>query len=1375
MRTETGFVALLVALAIQTAPTGAIVYVMPTDESMVDRSPIIVFGEVLSVQQGPASDLPTTDYLFAVEEVLKGFVPGSAILVRQPGGVGVDGVAMRVLGLPMLAEGDRALLFLDSSDDVYRPVEFALGLFFEFRAGGRVLLAREPSLRGEVPAPDEPSAAEQARSRQPRDADRFHRWIADRAAGVDRPADYFEADWPDGPWGVAEPFRVTRSPASCFHDGLPLRWREFDRDRSVGVTVQAGGQPGVPGGGLSQVRAGIRAWNDVRGSRVNLVLDGTSDREFPVNEVDGVNFISYEDPLDEIPGSYRRGEGGTLAINVALFYCDASVTPHPIPGNDTVEALGLLEANITTQDGYEDWVSANRDPRKAHEEIMAHELGHLIGISHPCGDRASGPCDSVTGEAIMRANAHGDGRGAALNSDDREAVRQLYPDRSRSPAPDLVVESPVSSEISVAPGRALSFAATVRNRGDGRSSSTTLRYYRSSNSRISSSDTPVGTDPVSALSASASSAETISLTAPSTPGTYYYGACVDSVPGESDTTNNCSAGVPISVVAGVTASCSGATCLLQGQRFRVKARYSKAGAPSQSARAVEAALAGSAGLFSGESDSPELLVRIVNQCRTTGYWEMYAGVASDADFSVAVRHVETNELKWFRTRSGQTIADTEAFACTPSDDRASPADPGGGAGGAACSGTTCLLQEDRFRLKSWYAHDGGPSQAADAIATDLGESAGFFTFDSGDPELLVRIADTCSTSGYWTVYAGTASDADFSVAIRDTETNELKWFRSQDGQSVADAEAFRCTGSDDGTPPGDPDDSPCSGDTCLLQGERFRVKARYSNAGAPSRSAGAVEAALADSAGLFSGDSGSPELLVRIVNRCRTTGYWEAYAGVASDADFSVAVRHVETNELKWFRVRDGQSIADTEAFACTRSDDRVSPAGSGGAADGTVCSGTTCLLQDDLFRVKSWYALDGGSSQTADAVSLDLDKSAGLFAFDSGNPELLVRIADTCSTSGYWTVYAGAASDANFSVAIRDTDTNELKWFRSRDGKSVADAEAFACGDREPRVPDLVVSSASVSDTSLTTGGTFTLSATVQNQGDGRSSSTTLRYYRSPNSTISASDTEVGTDAVGALSASGTSAESIGLTAPSTSGTYYYGACVDPVSGETASGNNCSAAIRITVESAGSSLREYKHDNGTFESIGWLNASGVPVYEQEFAERFRLTRSGTASYVLLCVGRVQDRGNSSQLPFTLNFYRDSGGAPGTQVGVVSGIFTIATPGTSGCVQLDLTSQPLQLASGRTWVGLAWRNSTGMALGIDRDGPGGGRPRVRARVTSGSQWIDWQEHPGGAAVKTFGIRLGVDHGGSASQSQQRGASHEDDEFLHEEYSRVSPK
>ena len=113
---------------------------------------------------------------------------------------------------------------------------------------------------------------------------------------------------------------------------------------------------------------------------------------------------------------------------------------------------------------------------------------------------------------------------------------------------------------------------------------------------------------------------------------------------------------------------------------------------------------------------------------------------------------------------------------------------------------------------------------------------------------------------------------------------------------------------------------------------------------------------------------------------------------------------------------------------------------------------------------------------------------------------------------------------------------------------------------------PDLIVESPSVDDDTPDAGGSFRLSATVRNAGDGRSSSTTLRYYRSPNSTINSSDTQVGTDFVSGLAASASGEESISLTAPSTPGTYYYGGCVDSVSGESNTGNNCSPGVRVTV-----------------------------------------------------------------------------------------------------------------------------------------------------------------------------------------------------------------
>ena len=115
------------------------------------------------------------------------------------------------------------------------------------------------------------------------------------------------------------------------------------------------------------------------------------------------------------------------------------------------------------------------------------------------------------------------------------------------------------------------------------------------------------------------------------------------------------------------------------------------------------------------------------------------------------------------------------------------------------------------------------------------------------------------------------------------------------------------------------------------------------------------------------------------------------------------------------------------------------------------------------------------------------------------------------------------------------------------------------------PTSPNLRVG-ARVDDSSPETGGSFTLSATVTNSGDGASASTTLRYYRSNDATISSSDTHVGTDAVGALAAAGTSDQSVDLTAPSSEGAYYYGACVDAVTGESDTSNNCSASVRVDV-----------------------------------------------------------------------------------------------------------------------------------------------------------------------------------------------------------------
>ena len=123
------------------------------------------------------------------------------------------------------------------------------------------------------------------------------------------------------------------------------------------------------------------------------------------------------------------------------------------------------------------------------------------------------------------------------------------PSTPTASTPDLVVEDVRADPVTVAPGEKFKLYATLKNQGRGESTATRVRYYRSTDEVISTEDKQLGSANRDPLAANATIRRYLNVTAPTTPGTYYYGVCVDSVTDESDTANNCSMAVSVTVTA----------------------------------------------------------------------------------------------------------------------------------------------------------------------------------------------------------------------------------------------------------------------------------------------------------------------------------------------------------------------------------------------------------------------------------------------------------------------------------------------------------------------------------------------------------------------------------------------------------------------------------------------------------------------------------------------------------------------------------------------------------------------------------------------------------------------------------------------------------
>lgn len=417
---------LLVGLLLVAKATQATTFVLMPDETLVDQSPWVIQGHVASVEPGPASVFPATDYVVEVDAVWKGRVPDTHLVVRVPGGLRADGLGFRVAGAPIFRPQERALLFLQPmADGTVHIVHLMLGAFtiLETEDGPMAIRSLEGATEVALPGGSQ-SLREREKLRRPRHLEAFTRWIADRARGLHRSPDYFVSE------DVVDPDDTLRARAEAFNlfedpdDGLNIRWFKFDQGQVEMFFLHEDGQPGLSMQELqtAMLRA-LAVWNEAPGANIRYAFGGTTGATGGLTSPDGVSTFVAEDPNSNslFGGPYSCSSGGVLAIGGPWF----TLFTQPGPGGQQYHRIA--EGEVVTNRNIGCFFDASPDRQAAADELLGHEVGHTLGIDHSCGDSGTGPCDTTRkAEALMRAFIHDDGRGAQLGLDDLDAARALY-------------------------------------------------------------------------------------------------------------------------------------------------------------------------------------------------------------------------------------------------------------------------------------------------------------------------------------------------------------------------------------------------------------------------------------------------------------------------------------------------------------------------------------------------------------------------------------------------------------------------------------------------------------------------------------------------------------------------------------------------------------------------------------------------------------------------------------------------------------------------------------------------------------------------------------------------------------------------------------
>jgi photosystem II stability/assembly factor-like uncharacterized protein len=241
--------------------------------------------------------------------------------------------------------------------------------------------------------------------------------------------------------------------------------------------------------------------------------------------------------------------------------------------------------------------------------------------------------------------------------------------------------------------------------------------------------------------------------------------------------------------------------------------------------------------------------------------------------------------------------------------------------------TTLCLAGGRFRVEvDWRAANLGTSGSGRAVPL-TSDTGVFWFFQSSNLELMVKVLDATSFSGYFWVFYGALSDVEYTIRVTDTEAGSTKTYFNPQGHqgSRADTSAFPgpggtalqyVQGAEAATVLSR--DAACKpGPTALcLSGGRFRVEVAW-EAEPFGAGAGQTVALTSDSGAFWFFQPTNLELMIKVLDARTIDGHFWVYYGALSDVAYTITITDTKTGAVKTYRNPKGHlgGSADTAAF----------------------------------------------------------------------------------------------------------------------------------------------------------------------------------------------------------------------------------------------------------------------------------------------------------------------------------------------------------------------------------------------------------------------------------------------------------------------------